>query len=194
MLDLVFKNRRNFYDTFGKDPTKDTVHYMRVERLRQIRIYHDKIKGSCGDSESRADMAGKAYIDDITWNDLEMDDIFFRINHTSSFIGEQVLYHRLHLIDKNNGWNNFEKMADYFTMNRVQRWQVEKKLRNIGKKQTAYYMTKLMEYFEPFNKLQMMFFRILQMTLVLSLIGWVFTASQMLMIIFIVKACTNMVI
>ncbi len=194
MLDLVLNNRRNFYDTFGKDPTKDAVHYMRMDRLKQIGIYHEKIKSAYGDSNDDIDMGSSSYIDDITWNDLEMDDIFFRINHTSSFIGEQVLYHRLHSIDKNNRWDEFEKTADFFTLNQMQRWQAEKKLRNIGKKQTAYYMTKLMEYFEPFGTLQMIFFRILQLTLVLSLIGFAFTRIQMLMILFITTACTNMAI
>ena len=31
-------------------------------------------------------------IDDITWNDLQMDEIFIRINNTLSSCGEDVLY------------------------------------------------------------------------------------------------------
>ena len=31
-------------------------------------------------------------IDDITWNDLEMDRIFFGINHTRSSAGQEYLY------------------------------------------------------------------------------------------------------
>ncbi|WP_242831955.1 hypothetical protein [Butyrivibrio sp. VCD2006] len=88
MFDLIW-GKRNNADTFGKDPTKDAVHYMRKERLKQIAIYHNRIgEGTC--------------IDDITWNDLDMDDVFFRINNTKSFIGEQVLYHRLHFIDESH--------------------------------------------------------------------------------------------
>ena len=33
-----------------------------------------------------------AFIDDITWNDLEMDDVFLKLNHTYSNIGEDYLY------------------------------------------------------------------------------------------------------
>ena len=29
-----------------------------------------------------------AFIDDITWNDLEMDDVFLKLNHTYSNIGD----------------------------------------------------------------------------------------------------------
>ncbi len=35
------------------------------------------------------------FIDDITWNDLEMDEIFRRMNHTWSSAGEEYLYHIL---------------------------------------------------------------------------------------------------
>ena len=38
---------------------------------------------------------GENCIDDITWNDLEMDKVFSHINYTKSYAGEQVLYKRL---------------------------------------------------------------------------------------------------
>ena len=183
---------RNYVDTFGKDPTKDTVHYMRKERLKQIGIYHNRIAKDISHE-----------IDDITWNDLDMDEVFFRINNTKSFIGEQVLYHRLHSIDENlgehitcegDGFDSFEKKTDFLTLNQVQRCEIEKRLRNIGKKQTAYYTMQLMSYFEPFSKYQILLFRVLQMTLLMSLIGWAITMAEMLMILFITTACANLVI
>lgn len=35
------------------------------------------------------------YVDDITWNDLNMDDVFKKMNNTFSSAGEEVLYHTL---------------------------------------------------------------------------------------------------
>jgi len=35
------------------------------------------------------------YIDDITWNDLDMDEVFRRINQTWSSVGEETLYYFL---------------------------------------------------------------------------------------------------
>lgn len=35
------------------------------------------------------------FIDDITWNDLEMDEVFRRMNHTWSSAGEEYLYYAL---------------------------------------------------------------------------------------------------
>lgn len=38
----------------------------------------------------------EADVDDITWNDLDMDRIFLKLNHTCSAIGEEVLFSWLH--------------------------------------------------------------------------------------------------
>ena len=35
------------------------------------------------------------YIDDITWNDLNMNIVFSRINNTQSSVGEEFLYNTL---------------------------------------------------------------------------------------------------
>ena len=40
---------------------------------------------------------GDSEIDEITWNDLGMDDIFKLVNHTRSSIGEEALYRMLRL-------------------------------------------------------------------------------------------------
>ncbi len=39
---------------------------------------------------------GEPFIDDVTWNDLDMDEIFLRINSCLSSVGEEYLYHLLH--------------------------------------------------------------------------------------------------
>ncbi|SER70094.1 MutS domain V [Butyrivibrio fibrisolvens] len=207
MREGLLNNRRNFTDTFGKDPTKDAVHYMRKDRLKQIGIYHRKMEQDLGTESG-------TFIDEITWNDLDMDHVFLRINHTGSFIGEQVLYNRLHCLketDKRSEhrasgnsdsqaasgkdqWEDFEKMADYFTLKQVQRSKVWEKLRGIGKKNTAYYMTELMSYFEPYSRCHMLIFRMLQITLVASFIGFVITAGQILKMLLIATACTNLAI
>jgi hypothetical protein len=37
----------------------------------------------------------RAYIDDITWNDLDMNSIFEKVNNAISGMGEGVLYNML---------------------------------------------------------------------------------------------------
>src|ERR1700712_3628985 len=44
---------------------------------------------------SKATGAPDGAIDDRTWDDLDMDKIFATLDHTSSAIGQQVLYARL---------------------------------------------------------------------------------------------------
>ena len=57
-------------------------YYEAESRLKDIRRMHDRMNSGM--------------VDEITWNDLEMDEVFLEVNHTKSFIGEQLLYHSLH--------------------------------------------------------------------------------------------------
>lgn len=47
-------------------------------------------------------------IDDITWNDLSMDNVFKNLNHTYSSVGEESLYRRLRVL------NHDKKSLDTF--------------------------------------------------------------------------------
>lgn len=40
------------------------------------------------------------YIDDITWNDLSMNEVFNRLNSTNSSVGSEYLYAMLHELNK----------------------------------------------------------------------------------------------
>jgi len=82
------KRIRTFFNTrFGKDPAEFTDAQRCRERLPQIRILHETF---------REEGAQNVYaVDDVTWTDLEMDEVYLRINQTGSYIGEQVLYRML---------------------------------------------------------------------------------------------------
>lgn len=57
-------------------------------------------------------------IDDITWNDLDMDDIFRALNHTCSSVGEESLYRRLRIPEKDEDvLKKFGTMAEVFEKN-----------------------------------------------------------------------------
>ena len=80
---MTFFNAR-----FGKDPT-DFAEALRCrDRLPQVRILDETLSGTAEENPYS--------IDEITWTDLEMDEVFLRINQTGSYIGEQVLYQTLH--------------------------------------------------------------------------------------------------
>lgn len=50
------------------------------------------------------------YIDDITWNDVSMDDVFKAMNHTYSSVGEENLYRRLRVPEYHQ--EKLEKFGD----------------------------------------------------------------------------------
>lgn len=54
-------------------------------------------------------------IDDITWNDLGMDEIFKRMNYTFSASGEEYLYYALRtLMQSEEESEHFEKLVEFF--------------------------------------------------------------------------------
>jgi len=50
----------------------------------------------CRYHKNKSRKASSVYVDDMTWSDLNMDEIFRRIDRCASSIGSQYLYHLLH--------------------------------------------------------------------------------------------------
>lgn len=74
------------------------------------------------------------YIDDITWNDLSMDEVFEKINCTESSIGESYLYDRLHLLSfDEKELEAFEELVQYMDRNEEVRLTIQVALNKIGK-------------------------------------------------------------
>lgn len=55
--------------------------------LDSVSSYHDQLAQHC---------APERLVDSLTWDDLEMDRVFCRINACQSSVGEEVLFHQLH--------------------------------------------------------------------------------------------------
>lgn len=73
-------------------------------------------------------------IDDITWNDLEMDEIYRRMNNTQCSLGEEYLYTLLRKpcfspqeLEERN------RLIEYFQSHQYERIQIQTKLNKIGK-------------------------------------------------------------
>jgi len=74
------------------------------------------------------------FIDDITWNDLDMDSIFMMLNNTQSSIGESCLYDML----RNPEYDmavlaERSRLADYFRENEKERLELQRIFRGIGR-------------------------------------------------------------
>ena len=83
---------KGFYD---QQKYKDKIQFLLKQEwgMETRDEYSDKIfRNICFYHEQKKK---ESDIDDITWNDLEMDQIFMLLNHTRTSAGEEYLYHLL---------------------------------------------------------------------------------------------------
>lgn len=128
---------------FGKNPQECHSFYDASQRMDKICLYHDDFSEELVDNHNKDTSDPKSeysYVDDITWDDLEMDDVFLRINHTDSFAGEQILYHKLHDVSAVYDQEKFEKRQQFLKENEKKRIEIEQNLFAIGKNKNDYYM------------------------------------------------------
>ncbi len=123
------KTERQIRDSFGKTPSR------KVESLEALTSYHVYA--------SEAEL-NEVLIDDITWNDLDMDDVFRRINVCSCSIGEEYLYHALHELKTNlPDLERREHLVKWIEEHPEERVTLQKILLGIGKRRgngLSYYL------------------------------------------------------
>ena len=94
------------------------------EKFRSLQSYYEKVKKETTD------------VDSITWNDLAMDEIYMRMNHTVSSIGEEYLYAMLHQLSFDEAeLAERERLISFFQNNETARYMVQEALYGIGKHQ-----------------------------------------------------------
>ena len=73
-------------------------------------------------------------VDDLTWNDLDLDQFFKRINYSSTTLGETYLYSKLRELnyDKKR-WSYLEKVISFFKNNEKDRSKIKGELNSVGK-------------------------------------------------------------
>ena len=73
-------------------------------------------------------------IDDITWNDLDMETIFMILNNTSTGIGEEYLYAMLRMPCMDDApLKERDRIARYFDENEQERVTILRELKKLGK-------------------------------------------------------------
>ncbi len=94
------KLRKELDKRWGKRPDRAYTHE-EYERISHYYQHAKKPEDIC--------------IDDITWNDISMDDVFKEINHTLSSVGEESLYRRLRTLRQSGqDLEKFGKMTACF--------------------------------------------------------------------------------
>ena len=130
---MFYRKKKRIIETikarYGKDPLQTPAGRRCRDRLEQVRIFYDTFRNSEGGTEYD--------IDDITWSDLEMDELFLRINQTGSYIGEQVLYQTLHS-GKDSFFTENRELMKELGQNEKVRQKLAFRLFSIGKVQQSY--------------------------------------------------------
>lgn len=92
------------------------------EKLESLQVYYQANKDEVLD------------VDDITWNDLDLDEIYMLMNNTQSSIGEEYLYSLLRKpCFSSEELKERNRLMDFFTANEEKRVQLQTKLHSIGK-------------------------------------------------------------
>lgn len=151
------------------------ISYQDMKRRRKsyLRGKFGRIPGAREKNENRKNFCSlfpdEIGVDDITWNDLSMDQVFDRINQCDTSAGEEILYWRL----RKNGMNPeerelFEKRVETFTDNERLRESVEDLLCDLGKSSASYYIPSYMDSIEEYRIKNAWIFRLLQILLPVS--------------------------
>lgn len=106
----------SLYRDYGKLPDKEYS----LERYARIGSYYQKHRT-------------EEMLDDITWNDLNMDDIFKRMNYTFSASGEEYLYYTLRNICKTKEeLEHLEEVICFFREHEDERVRIQYLMHRLG--------------------------------------------------------------
>lgn len=92
------------------------------EELKRIASLYENFKESYSEN-----------IDDITWNDLNMDEVFFNINNTYSSMGEEYLYMLLRTPREKDELEEFNKMVSGFEKDEENTKEIQKLFCRVGR-------------------------------------------------------------
>ena len=110
--------RRMLSDDFGNVSEEEYT----VDKMKSLQSYYRAVKREAYD------------IDDITWNDLELDELFMVMNRTVSAMGEEYLYAMLRQPQfDSEEMKERERLISFFQSNEEKRIDVQEALYQIGK-------------------------------------------------------------
>ena len=112
------KVRRMLSDDFGTVSDEEYT----AEKMKSLQNYYRAVKRDAYD------------VDDITWNDLELDELYMVMNRTVSAMGEEYLYAMLRQPQFDaEEMQERERLVSFFLNNSEKRIDVQEALYQIGK-------------------------------------------------------------
>ena len=108
-------------DEFGKKPNN----FYEDFDMNFVREYYEARKENENSNES---------IDELTWNDLDMDSVFKRTNYTSTTFGETNLYYKFREVSYDSSkWNITEELVNSLMDNDSLRNSIKLEFLKVGK-------------------------------------------------------------
>ena len=120
------------------------------ERVQQKHVFLNKLRREWGNAPSgewtveelesishytRRREKGRFKVDDITWNDLDLDSVFLQMNSTVSSCGEDYLYSLMRLPEFDPEiLKERDRLMEFFRSHKQEREKVQLMLRLIGKR------------------------------------------------------------
>lgn len=135
---------------------------------------------------------GEDYLDDITWNDLDMDRIFGLMNHTQSSSGAEYLYAMLRK-PKLDGqeMKGLEEHISYFQTQEEERVRLQMKLHELGKS-GKYSIFDYLEYLDTLGECSNRKHLLMLAALLISF-GILFVETSLGVILLIAVSSMNMI-
>ena len=144
--------------------------------------------------EIKKQVPNELQVDDVTWNDLEMDKVYARINQCSSSVGEEYLYAILHQTHTSQAeLSRLEEKIRYFEARDEERIKMMEYLLALGKK-TRNFLIPFLNHTELFEIPHIMVYRILQFMLVGGILGALALQNALSITVLIVIAGINLVV
>ena len=129
-------------------------------------------------------------IDDITWNDLDMDRVFGLMNRTQSAIGAEALYDMLRRPKQSVAdFAGFEKNVEYLMEQEDERVNLQMALSNL-RRNGRYSLYDYIDYLERLGK-RSNIVHVIQLLLFVVSIGLIFVDSTVGVMALILVACVN---
>ena len=170
-----WKNRckRTLKEKYGKEPEKKEF------KRELIRNYLDTVGGT-------------QQVDEVTWNDLNMDDVYQRINNCDSTMGEEILYAKLHYAKQTKEEEELlEKRIAFCEADDEKRYHLEETLSKLGKRDEAYYIPSFIQTVEDFAISNLWVYQMLRILLVVVVVAAVvfhnIYALSALVVVFLVN-------
>lgn len=134
-------------------------------------------------------------VDDITWNDLEMDEIFVSADHTDSYAGAQYLYSAMRRLDAaEDELHEHDKRAAFFDKNEEKRLAVRRHIYSIGQVYSGF---RLIDNIDTLGSAHLKFrhvFPLLGLLLLGTVIAAAVTQNSVTVFLGIVVLMANMII